>query len=79
MKLQRENFYGSGVAGDWYSADDVDALLARIREAVEAERVAGNLLWNSQWRDDPDGAAATALVTQTHARAALDALLSGEG
>lgn len=38
MKLQRENFCGSDVYGEWYAADDVDALLARIRAALMAER-----------------------------------------
>lgn len=66
MKLQRENFYGSDVAGDWYSADDVDALLASIREAVAAEREAVRSV-----RGDPRPEGYMWLR-----RAALDALLS---
>lgn len=30
MKLTRENFYGSDVYGEWYAADDVDALLGKL-------------------------------------------------
>ncbi len=56
-------------AGAWISAADVDALLARIRAAVEAEREAGAAAFDGtpSW------------VALRDARDALDALLSGEG
>jgi hypothetical protein len=53
-----------------YSAADVDALLARIREAVEAERAA-------TVADTGNASGWVARITKY--RAALDALLSGEG
>lgn len=77
MKLQRENFYGSGVAGDWYSADDVDALLARIRAAVDAERVTAEYL--VEYLADTGNVGIPQHPELERHRLALDALLSGDG
>ena len=78
MKLQRTTMmaqYPHVGTKDFYAATDVDALLARIRQAVDAERGAGGT--NHQC-DCPFGWCDGRCPFAT-ARAALDALLSGEG
>jgi sugar-specific transcriptional regulator TrmB len=57
-----------------YSAADVDALLTRIREAVEAERDATLRYFLSRAKNR-----APAFLAAERACDALDALLSGEG
>lgn len=59
--------------GDFYAADDVDALIARIRAAVEAERGAPRGVESC---DDPD---CGCWDSYNEARAALDALLADGG
>lgn len=54
-----------------YPADDVDALIARIRAAVEAERGAADELGMQGLTSD--------LADYVRARAALDALLADGG
>lgn len=88
MKLQRIDHWpvvsGDGQSAEWvavescdgecYRASDVDALLARIREAVEAEREAVFRHVVARGRDS-----GAAMQESLAAAAALDALLSGEG
>lgn len=62
------------VPGGYYRVADVDDLLARIREAVEAEREA-TAADAGGFRAGTGGN----LASVYHAAAALDALLSGEG
>lgn len=81
MKLQRYRIRRDGVieavdTGGWLQWPDVDDLLTRIRAAVEAEREAV-----AEEADVRRGAGAHRSLTGLlgNARAALDALLSGEG
>ena len=62
-----------------YRAADVDALLASIRAAVDAERRAANLMHNARFSEDEDAATTYALIVRARTRAALDALLAEEG
>lgn len=86
MKLQRWNVARGGLdtedvfddKGEWVRWADVDALLASIREAVEAEREAVFRELNLRL-SAPDHEVADTCQTTDEARAALDALLSGEG
>lgn len=73
MKLQRTTMmaaYPHVGTKDFYAADDVDALLASIRAAVAEERGA---------EDGPGHNGSFKLAYIRNCRAALDALLSGEG
>lgn len=79
MKLEAKDaceFIGPALV---YAAADVDALLARIRAAVEAERRAANLMHNARYSEDEDAATTHALIVRVQRRAALDALLAGGG
>ena len=76
MKLQRYRIRRDGVieavdTGEWLQWPDVDALLARIREAVDAERAA-------RVADAGGFHAGTGgnLASVYHAEADLDALLN---
>ena len=90
MKLQRWNVARGGLdtedvfddKGEWVRWADVDALLASIREAVAAERghsnnVVAALLMCA--RSPVPDETLTSGDGWKGARAALDALLSGEG
>lgn len=75
MKLKRTTMmaaYPHVGTKDFYAADDVDALLARIREAVEVERDATLRHVLSRAKDR-----APAFLAAERACNALDALLSG--
>lgn len=71
--------------GEYYRADDVDALLARIRAAVEALDNAWRVLAEGEHlvgvcdNDTADAADRQALDDIESARAALDALLADGG
>ena len=69
--------------GDFYSADEVDALLARIRAAAEAERESGHRLMEmmDDWYcERPQSGPPFSQAKDLDAKgAALDALLTGEG
>ena len=76
VKLQRTTMMASYPhvgTKDFYAADDVDALLARIRVAVAAEREAPRGVESC---DDPD---CGCWDSYNDARAALDALLADGG
>ena len=82
MKLQRTTMMASYPhvgTKDFYAASDVDALLARIREAVEAERATlpDCLMISKLAYHFGDKWAASRLEPVAKVRAALDALLSG--
>lgn len=85
MKLQRHDAradYGGGTYpvedddGEYYLAEDVDALLASIRAAVDAERECV-CCEQSLSLSAPDHEVAETCQKTDDARAALDALLGG--
>ena len=67
---------GVQVSSGYYIAADVDALLASIRAAVDAERRAKGAVTDAAVGHGSPFRASEEYAT---ARAALDALLSGEG
>lgn len=86
MKLQRHGAradYGGGTYpvedddGEYYLAADVDALLASIRAAVDAEREAAEYL--ADFLSDAGNVGIPQHLEPGRHRPDLDALLSGEG